>query len=131
MKLTLFPTLDETLELQKRLIDRFGGIHGIRDLGLLQSAISRPQTGYYGSLSEQAAALMQSLATNHAFLDGNKRVAFALTAIFLRINGFKLQLDKDHGVDEAESFIVEKVINAKVDLQTITLWLEQRMRIKK
>jgi death-on-curing protein len=68
------------------LIRAFGGADGIRDLGLLESALLRPQTGYYGDLIEEAAALWESLAMNHAFLDGNKRVAYAATELFLGLN---------------------------------------------
>jgi len=57
------------------------GESGVRDLGMLDAALHRPRPGYYSSLSEQAAALLQSLANNHAFVDGNKRVAFATMAI--------------------------------------------------
>lgn len=95
----------------------------MRDLGLLESALMRPQTGYYKSLSMEAAALMQSLMQNHAFVDGNKRVAFACTAIFLRINGYKLKVSANDG----ESFIIQKIIKQKADIQTITEWLESHM----
>lgn len=120
---TLYPSLAETLELHKNLINRFGGEPGVRDLGLLESALMRPQTGYYKSLSMEAAALMQSLMQNHAFVDGNKRVAFACTAIFLRINGYKLKVSANDG----ESFIIQKIIKQKADIQTITEWLESHM----
>ncbi len=73
MKKTLYITLSEALELHNRLIDRFGGKPGVRDKGLLEIALMRPQTGYYQSLSLQAAAIFQSLALNDAFLDGSKR----------------------------------------------------------
>lgn len=122
--MVLYPTLEETLLLHKRLIERFGGKPGVRDLGLLQSALARPQTGYYGSLSLQAAALLQSLALNHAFIDGNKRVAFAQTAIFLLLNGQRLKVEADNG----ESFLILKVIEEKVDLQVIAEWLEENCK---
>jgi len=121
MKLTLYPTLEEALELHKRLVERFGGTDGIRDRGLLQSALSRPQTGYYESLSLQAAALLQSLSLNHAFVDGNKRVAFALTAIFLRMNGYRLKVDPDNG----ENFLIDTVIKRKADLEIVSTWIEE------
>ena len=124
MSLTLYPTLKEVLSLHEILIDRFGGQPGVRDMGLLQSALSRPQTGYYESLSLQAAALLQSLCQNHAFVDGNKRVAFATTAIFLRMNGYRLKVDPDNG----ESFLVEEVIEKKADLNFIAIWLEKNMK---
>lgn len=124
MKITLYPTLAEALELHQRLLDRFGGLGGVRDMGLVQSAIARPQSGYYASLSLQAAALLQSLAQNYAFVDGNKRMAFALTAIFLRMNGFRLVVDADNG----EGFIIKTVIQAKADLDPIATWLEKHMK---
>lgn len=124
MKTTLYPTLAETLELHLRLIERFGGKPGVRDHGLLESALMRPQTGYYKSLSLQAAALMQSLAQNHSFIDGNKRVAFASTAIFLRMNGYRLKVDADNG----ESFLIEEVIKRKISIEAIAKWLEKHMR---
>lgn len=124
MKTTLYPTLQETLQLHSRLLERFGGAGGIRDLGLLESALMRPQSGYYKTLSLQAAALLQSLTQNHCFTDGNKRVAFASTAIFLRMNGYRLIVDPDNG----ESFMIEEVIAKKASLEVIVAWLEKHMK---
>lgn len=124
MAQTLFPTVEEVLYLHRRLLERFGGRGGVRDLGLLESALHRPRSGYYGSLSEQAAALLQSLARNHVFVDGNKRVAFATCAIFLRLNGYRLDVD----ADDAEPFLVERVIRQHAELAEITTWLESNMR---
>jgi len=121
---TLFPTLQETLGLHEQLILRFGGARGVRDLGALESALVRPQTGYYETLSMQAAALFQSLCQNHCFVDGNKRVAFACTAIFLRMNGYRLLVKPDEG----ESFVVEQVIKKRVAVEAIAAWLEDRMK---
>ncbi len=119
----LFPTLQEMLELHKQLIQRFGGTDGVRDMGLLESALVRPQTGYYDTLSMQAAALLQSLCQNHCFVDGDKRVAFAGTAIFLRMNGYRLEVHPDDG----ETFLVERVIKQKITIEDIATWLESRM----
>lgn len=127
MTATLYPTLAEVLELHARLLERFGGAGGVRDLGLLESALMRPQTGYYSSLSLQAAALLQSLTQNHPFVDGNKRVAFATTAIFLRMNGFRLKVDADNG----ESFIIKILIQKKASLEVISAWLEKHMKAVK
>lgn len=69
------------------LLAEFGGAPGVRDLGALESSLMRPQTGYYDDLVDQAAALMESLANSHPFVDGNKRVAFFVTDSFLRLNG--------------------------------------------
>jgi len=121
---TLFPSLQETLELHEQLILRFGGEKGVRDLGALESALVRPQTGYYDTLSMQAAALFQSLCQNHCFVDGNKRVAFACTAIFLRMNGYRLVLKPEDG----EFFVVEQVIKKRLAIEAIAAWLEDRMK---
>ncbi len=121
---TFYPTTEEVLHLHRRLLERFGGREGVRDLGLVESALARPRSGYYASLSEQAAALLQSLARNHPFIDGNKRVAFATCAVFLRLNGYRLDVD----AAGAEAFVVERVIVAGVELAEITAWLERGMR---
>jgi len=123
-KSTVYPTLEEALYLHDRLIERFGGSAGVLDLGLLESALVRPRSGYYKSLSLQAAALLQSLSQNHAFVDGNKRVAFALTAVFLHINGYRLVV----GAVAAERFLIQRVILAKVELGVIVAWIEKRLR---
>ncbi len=123
MSETLYLTLEEGLALHAELVRRFGGSPGIRDPGLLESALARPRSGYYRSLSEQAAALMQSLASNPCFIDGNKRVAFAAAAIFLRMNGYHIQVDGVTG----ESFLIDRVIVAKADLAEITAWIETRL----
>ncbi len=73
------------------LMRRYGGASGVRDPGALEAALYRPQTGYYKDIIAETAALMESLATNHPFIDGNKRVAFAAADVFLRINGWRLQ----------------------------------------
>ncbi|HMR07198.1 MAG TPA: type II toxin-antitoxin system death-on-curing family toxin [Polyangiaceae bacterium] len=124
MAVTLYPTLHEALALHEALLERFGGSLGVRDLGALESALHRPQSGYYEQLSQQAAALLQSLAMNHPFVDGNKRVAFALTAIFLRLNGYRLVV----AADAAEAFLIDEVIVARAELAAIQLWLEQHLR---
>jgi death-on-curing protein len=121
---TVFPTLEEALHLHNRLLEVFGGAPGVRDPGLLESALARPRSGYYESLSLQAAALMQSLARNHAFLDGNKRVAFALTAVFLLTNGSSLNVD----ADEAESCLIDQVIVGHADIVVIAEWLERFLK---
>lgn len=119
-------SVEEALELHRMLIAQFGGSPGVRDLGLVESAIHRPQSGYYETLSIQAAALLQIFAMNHAFIDGNKRVAFAAAAVFLSVNGFRVEVSAIDG----ESFIIENVIQEKCDLKSIADWLEIHMRRK-
>lgn len=77
--------------MQRVLIERFGGAHGLRDAGALEAALFRPQSGYYDDILWEAAALFESLAMNHPFVDGNKRIAFAATDVFLRVNGWRIR----------------------------------------
>ena len=86
----LYLTTIEVLVMHSLLIRQIGGSDGVRDIGLLEAALFRPQTGYYSDIIEEAAALLESLAVNHPFIDGNKRVAFAVTDVFLRINGYEI-----------------------------------------
>jgi death on curing protein len=88
-----FLTLADVLAMHDDQIARYGGSAGVRDYGLLEAALFRPQTGYYADVIEEAAALWESLAQNHPFVDGNKRTAFAATYTFLAINGVRLAAD--------------------------------------
>ena len=118
---TQFLTHDEVLEIHSRLVERFGGQAGIRDSGLLVSALYRPQTGYYEDLTEMGAALFESLIMNHPFIDGNKRVAFFGTDVFFRLNGYKLKVDPV----EAHSFLIELLENDKCDFNNLLPWIRQ------
>jgi death-on-curing protein len=89
----IYPTVAETIEAHRLLIEEFGGHQGIRDTGLLESAVIRPQNGYYGNLIDEASALMESLANNHPFIDRNKRICFVMTDVLLRLNGYFLEVD--------------------------------------
>ncbi len=93
--MTDYLTLAEALAIHHDQIERYGGATGLRDAGALQAALYRPQTGYYADLIEEAAALWESLAQNHAFIDGNKRIGFAATYSFLAINGVQIIADAD------------------------------------
>jgi death-on-curing protein len=88
---TRYPTVEETIAVHTRLIAQFGGSEGLRDRAALESALARPRCGYYSDLIQEAAALWESLSQNHAFVDGNKRVAVTMTAAFLRVNGYRLE----------------------------------------
>lgn len=84
-------TVADVLGMHTILMQRYGGAGGVRDPGALEVALFRPQTGYYSDIIAEAAALLESLAINHPFVDGNKRIAFAATDVFLRINGWCLK----------------------------------------
>ena len=108
-----FLSLDEAIAIHQRLIEKFGGSPGLRDEGLLESALYRPQTGYYESLVQMAAALFESLIGNHAFVDGNKRMAFFACDVFLRLNGWKLRVD----AGAAHDFIVGSLERGECDYE--------------
>ncbi len=94
-----FLSVDEALGIHEHLIEEFGGQAGVRDLGLLESSLFRPQTGYYEDLATMASALFESLLFNHAFHDGKERMAFFATDVFLRLNGWRLDVDANAAVD--------------------------------
>ncbi len=120
----VYPTVAEATEFHKQLIDEFDGTHGFLDKGRLEAAILRPQTGYYGTLAEEAAALMESLANNHAFLDGNKRTSFAVTDTFLRLNGSCLEVDPL----EAYNFMTEAISRSEFRFDLIRDWISSHFK---
>ena len=119
-----FPTVDEALELHSALIARFGGATGVHDLGLLESALYRPQTGHYEDIVEMAAALFESLLINHPFIDGNKRTAFFLTDIFLRCNGWKITVQPQVGYH----FILKILDEREHRFAFIAKWLRHHIQ---
>jgi death on curing protein len=100
----LFLTLDEVLSLHEDQIRRFGGLHGVRDVGLLQSAMGSAAATFGGeflhaTIFEMAAAYLFGICANHPFLDGNKRTATAAALVFLEMNGVTLDVDEDDFYD--------------------------------
>jgi len=87
---TYYLDMHDVLELHRRQLECFGGAPGIRDAGLIDAALARPKSGYYIDVIEEASALWESLTMNHGFVDGNKRVGFAATYVFLRTNGLTI-----------------------------------------
>ena len=93
----------------------------MREIGALESALARPQSGYYKDIIEQGAAMMESLSQNHPFLDGNKRTAIAVTAAFLRMNGWRLEFD-DWGTYE---FLIQLYERDQFRFEPLEVWLRQ------
>lgn len=118
---TLFLTVDEVLAIHERLIEAFGGPPGVRDPGLLESALFRPRTGYYRDLAAMATALFESLLMNRPFVDGNKRVAFFATDVFLRLNGWRLEVDPE----EAHAFLIDLLEAARCDFERLLPWIQR------
>lgn len=121
--MTDYLTLPELLAMHADLIDRYGGSHGIRDMGLLEAALFRPQTGYYAGLVEEAAALWESITQNHPFVDGNKRLGFAAMYTFLAINGASLTA----GAEETYQFIVGLYESNNFRFEKLVDWLHHNV----
>lgn len=116
-------TVCEVLAIHKDQVDCYGGMHGLRDLGLLESALSRPRTGYYSDLVQSAAALWESLAQNHPFVDGNKRTAFASAYTFLIINDVRIMADPLATWD----FIRDSCEFGRLQLNVLEAWLRDNV----
>jgi death on curing protein len=112
-------TVADVLGMHTVLIQRYGGAQGVRDPGALEAALFRPQTGYYEDIVAEAAALMESLAINHPFIDGNKRIAFASADVFLRINGWSLKRAPMH----IHSEMMQMFESATFDIAHLEPWL--------
>lgn len=112
-------TLDDILESHQNQIDTYGGSHGIRDIGLLESAIAQPEASFgdqylHADIFEMAAAYLYHLVMNHPFVDGNKRVGLEASLIFLEINDKNLNADDNELVD-----LVLKVTAGQIGKQQI------------
>ncbi len=114
-----FLSVDEVLEIHTALIHRFGGAEGVRDKGLLESALYRPRSGYYEDLVTMAGAMFESLINNHPFVDGNKRVAFFASDVFLRLNGYKVVVDSRVAYD----FLMSLFASNTCDLEHLRPWI--------
>jgi death-on-curing protein len=117
-----FPRTDVLVNVQSRLIDRYGGLAGIRDHGALESAVARPQNlvsyGEVTSVPELAAALGWAIMRNHPFLDGNKRAAFAALELLLDLNGYELTCS-----EVEETAMVLRAAASEMDEAEWTAWV--------
>lgn len=121
-------SLDEVIAIHDNMVTLYGGSYGIRDLGLIESAISRPKATFggedlYQDIFSKAAALFHSLIFNHAFVDGNKRTTMATTGFFLSQNGYELTTSLKEFVD----FPIQ-VENKHLSLEEIAAWLEKNSK---
>ena len=111
----LFLGLDEVLEIHRDQIERYGGSHGIRDIGLLQSAVAMPAAGFgedylHSDIYEMAAAYLFHIVRNHPFIDGNKRTGAVASVVFLFMNGIEI-----HAGEASFEKMVRSVAEGKTD----------------
>jgi len=119
----VYLTVAEVIAIHHHQIEEYGGVHGLRDQGALESAVFRPQTGYYTDISEEAAALLESLVNNHAFLDGNKRVGFAAAHTFLLMNGFDLDVSNK----AASAFMFKTIAEGRFRFALLNEWISAHL----
>lgn len=128
MQTPKFLQIADVLEIHQILIDLFGGMPGIRDEGLLESALSQPQATFFSELlqptiHEQAAAYLYHLAKNHPFLDGNKRTAYGAMETFLRLNGYNINLSNEQAYN-----MVMQVAQGEMSKEALASLLEQHIQ---
>ena len=126
--MTIYLTAEQILFVHYRLLSETGGEHGVRDIGLLESAVARPRATFdrqemYTDIFEKAGALMESLINNHPFVDGNKRTGIACTVLFLKQNGISFSAKNP----ELEKFTL-RVASSKIGLSEIAKWLKNHSR---
>lgn len=118
-------TIEQVLRLHEKSIEVYGGAHGIRDNGLLESAVARPYQTFdgadlYTDIFRKAAAIMESIIVNHPFIDGNKRTGFLTMFAMLRLNNYKLS------ATETEAYDVSiKVSTGKIEFEDLVSWIKQ------
>ena len=120
-----FLSIEQVLYIHEQQIREFGGLHGLRDIRLLESAIAMPSAGFGGeflhrSLHEQAAAYLFHIVQNHPFLDGNKRTGAHVVLVFLELNGRRLEC----GADEFYQMVLS-VAEGKLGKEGITRFLDE------
>jgi death on curing protein len=125
-----FLTISQVLDIHQRQIQRFGGTNGVRDEGLLDSALAQPQATFGGELlhptiGEQAAAYLYHLAMNHPFIDGNKRTAFAVMDTFITLNGYSLNLSQEQAYN-----LVIRVVQKEISKEELSGFLELHLQGK-
>lgn len=123
-------TVEQVLKIHARQIERFGGSTGIRDMGLLESAVAQPRSGiveisFYPTLEEIATALAFSLVKNHPFVDGNKRTGYAAMEMFLGRNGYKT----DAPLEEKEAVFL-RLAASQLSREGLLAWVRTRIARK-
>ncbi|MDJ0727940.1 MAG: type II toxin-antitoxin system death-on-curing family toxin [Prochloraceae cyanobacterium] len=126
--MTRYLTQLEVLELQRQLIEKWGGLKGLRDNGALESALAQPRMTFtgedlYPTIVDKAIALGFSIIMNHPFLDGNKRTGHAAMETFLILNGFEIDAD----IDEQEKIILT-VASGELNRENFTKWLKSNIK---
>ena len=119
----VYLTVAEVVAIHHHQIEEYGGEHGMLNQGALEAAVFRPQTGYYNDLSEEVAALFESLVNNHPFVDGNKRVGFAAIHTFLLLNRFDLDVTSE----AAFGFMIKAMADGSFRFPLLRDWISAHL----
>lgn len=125
--MTLYLAAEQVLRIHQRQVERFGGSGGVRDPGALEAAVSRPQATFggddlYPDPAAKAAALLESLVSNHPFVDGNKRTAAMSAELFLLFNGYELTTE-DPDFEE----VTMATARGELGAEELAIWFRQRL----
>ncbi|MBD0265116.1 MAG: type II toxin-antitoxin system death-on-curing family toxin [Tolypothrix sp. Co-bin9] len=128
MQTPRFLSISQVLDIHQDEINSFGGTSGVRDEGLLDSALAQPQATFGGELlhptiGEQAAAYLYHLAMNHPFIDGNKRTAFAVMDTFITLNGYSLNLSEEQAYN-----LVIQVVQTQISKEELSAFMELHLQ---
>ena len=130
MQTPRFISISQVLDIHQDEINSFGGTSGVRDEGLLDSALAQAQATFGGELlhptiHEQAAAYLYHLAMNHPFIDGNKRTAFAVMDTFITLNAYSLNLSSEQAYN-----LVIQVVQKEISKEELSAFLELHLQAK-
>jgi death-on-curing protein len=119
--------VNDVIAIHDSQITQFGGLAGIRDRTLIEAAVGRPYTGYYPTIEAKGAALLQSLACNHGFVDGNKRTALVTLELLLVRSGYRLRADDVAQLNQDAEKMVLDLVEHRIKLDEVVAWIAQRI----
>ena len=119
--------MGDAIGAHERAISEFGGRAGIQDLGLIESAIARPYSGYHRPVYRKTAALIHSVATNHGFVDGNKRTALLLCYLFLERSGYAVRQTSTRDDEDDIEHLILDLTTRFLDINEAVIWLKKRI----
>ena len=121
-------TISEALAAHEEVLRRFGGRQGVLNRGSLESAIARPYSGYHRPIARKAAALVEAIACNHAFVDGNKRTAIMMLGILLWKSGYALQFKmSEKRANKAMEDMVVALVKHEIAFEDVVNWIKARL----
>jgi death on curing protein len=119
--------VDDVIAIHNTQVTQFGGLAGIRDRTLIEAAVGRPYTGYYPTIETKGAALLESLACNHGFIDGNKRTALVTLDLLLVRSGYRLRTDDVEQLNKDAEKLVLDLVEHRTKFDEVVAWIKERI----